>query len=75
MQDLNRMQRLIERARLPLHPPRELSPERFLELMAVDKKVLDGNLRLVLLKAIGSSLVTASFEQDKLMETLSSYGR
>lgn len=74
-QDLIRIRRLIERAKLPLHPPHELSPERFLELMAVDKKVLDGNLRLVLLKAIGSSVVTASFDHDKLMETLSSYGR
>jgi 3-dehydroquinate synthase len=41
----------------------------------VDKKVLDGNLRLVLLKAIGSSLVTETFDQDKLMQTLTKYGR
>jgi 3-dehydroquinate synthase len=72
--DLVRIQRLIQRAKLPLHPPLELSPERFLELMAVDKKVLDGSLRLVLLKAIGSSLVTDSFGQEPLMETLSRYG-
>jgi 3-dehydroquinate synthase len=43
--------------------------------MAVDKKVLDGNLRLVLLKGIGSSLVTDSFAQDMLMQTLSQYRR
>jgi 3-dehydroquinate synthase len=73
--DLVRIQRLIERAELPLYPPDVLSPDRFLELMAVDKKVLDGSLRLVLLKAIGTSLVTESFGQEKLMETLSLYGR
>ena len=73
--DLTRTQQLIERARLPVHPPAELSPERFLELMAVDKKVLDGNLRLVLLKAIGAAVVTASFDQDKLLETLTRFGR
>jgi 3-dehydroquinate synthase len=73
--DLTRIQRLIKRADLPSHPPHEVSPQRFLELMAVDKKVLDGSLRLVLLKAIGTSVVTDSFDQDKLMATLSRYGR
>jgi 3-dehydroquinate synthase len=73
--DFHRIQRLIKRANLPSYPPQELSPQRFLELMSVDKKVLDGNLRLVLLKAIGSSLVTETFDQDKLMQTLTKYGR
>ncbi len=43
--------------------------------MAVDKKVLDGSLRLVLLEGIGSSLVTDTFDQEILLETLSLYGR
>ncbi|MCM8856804.1 MAG: 3-dehydroquinate synthase [Candidatus Thiodiazotropha sp.] len=65
---------LVERAKLPTKPPKELSRDRFLELMAVDKKVLDGRLRLVLLKEIGHSLVTDDFEMQKLNETLSYYG-
>jgi 3-dehydroquinate synthase len=73
--DFQRVYNLIECAKLPAFPPNELSPERFLQLMAVDKKVLDGNLRLVLLKGIGSSLVTDSFAQDMLMQTLSQYRR
>jgi 3-dehydroquinate synthase len=39
--------------------------------MAVDKKVQDGRLRLVLLKGIGRALVTADFYPEKLGETLS----
>jgi 3-dehydroquinate synthase len=35
--------------------------EQFLALMAVDKKVLDGQLRLVLLKTIGEAVVTSEF--------------
>ncbi|MCU7921952.1 MAG: 3-dehydroquinate synthase [Candidatus Thiodiazotropha sp. (ex Dulcina madagascariensis)] len=70
-----RIRALIERARLPTAPPAELSSDRFLELMAVDKKVLDGRLRLVLLKEIGQSLVTEAFEHGKLKETLTRYGR
>ena len=38
--------------------------------MAVDKKVQDGRLRLVLLKGIGTSLVTGDFDRAKLDETL-----
>ncbi|MCU7929831.1 MAG: 3-dehydroquinate synthase [Candidatus Thiodiazotropha sp. (ex Codakia rugifera)] len=65
---------LVERAKLPTKPPKALSQDRFLELMAVDKKVLDGRLRLILLKEIGNSLVTDDFEMQKLNETLSYYG-
>jgi len=45
---LERTRRLIADAGLPTVPPPDLSAERFLALMAVDKKVLDGHLRLVL---------------------------
>ena len=65
---------LIERAKLPVTPPKSLSVERFLELMAVDKKVVDGRLRLVLLKNIGHSLVTDTFDMKKLEQTLTEYG-
>jgi len=73
--DSTRARQLIERAGLPVYPPVELSPERFLELMAVDKKVLDGSLRLVLLQAIGAAVVTDGFDRELLLETLSQYGR
>lgn len=73
-QSCDRIYRLIEQARLPIVPPKALTSERFIELMAVDKKVVDGRLRLVLLKEIGSSLVTDEFEMHNLTETLSQYG-
>ena len=40
------------------------------DLMAVDKKVLDGGLRLVLLKAIGEAVVTGEFDDARLDATL-----
>jgi 3-dehydroquinate synthase len=43
--------------------------------MSVDKKVLDGKLRLVLLNAIGSACVTDEFDMEKLHETLENYGQ
>jgi 3-dehydroquinate synthase len=73
--DYARACRLIERAKLPIFPPAEMNPDQFLGLMAVDKKVLDKKLRLVLLKAIGRSVVTEDFDLARLNETLENYGR
>ncbi|MDD3517662.1 MAG: 3-dehydroquinate synthase [Chromatiales bacterium] len=70
-EDLQRTERLIERAGLPVDPPPDLSPGRFLELMAVDKKVAAGRLRLVLLKGIGTAVVTGDFDPAALHATLS----
>ncbi len=69
-QDLDRVRNILLSAGLPVMPPTEMTPERFLELMAVDKKVIDGNLRLVLLQKLGSALVTSDFPAERLTETL-----
>ena len=62
--------RLLVRAGLPVVPPAEMRPEDFLELMAVDKKVLDGRLRLVLLKGLGEAVITDDFPREVLDATL-----
>jgi 3-dehydroquinate synthase len=38
--------------------------------MAVDKKVLDGQLRLVLLRGIGAAVVSADFDHEILQRSL-----
>ncbi|MHB8743895.1 MAG: 3-dehydroquinate synthase [Sulfuricaulis sp.] len=70
--EVARIEKLIRRAHLPVRPPGNLMPARFLELMAVDKKVLDGRLRLVLLKRLGEAVVTADFPRAELEATLAS---
>jgi 3-dehydroquinate synthase len=65
-----RAERLLARAGLELRPPAELTAERFRELMAIDKKVMDGRLRLVLLRGIGSAVVTGDFPDAALNATL-----
>ncbi len=74
-QDVTRIKRLVGRAGLPLDSPGVLTPERFLELMAVDKKVIAGRLRLVLLKAIGQAVLTDGFEPAALRDTLVQWPR
>jgi 3-dehydroquinate synthase len=68
--DERRVRDLVRRAGLPVHPPGGLTPERFLDLMAVDKKVLEGRLRLVLLEGVGRAVVTDAFDHRVLRESL-----
>lgn len=56
-QDLHRIENLLSRAGLPTRAPAGLDSQRFIELMAVDKKAIDGQLRLVLMRAIGDSYI------------------
>ncbi len=69
---VRRTGQLLKQANLPITPPPEMDESRFMELMAIDKKVVDGSLRLVLLKGIGNATVTADFESGLLGETLRS---
>ena len=65
-----RIRSLLQKAHLPVDPPAEISAERFLELMSVDKKVLNGELRLVLLRGIGKAEVTADYAAAALQQTV-----
>lgn len=70
--ETTRIEKLMKRARLPVRAPGSLSSARFLELMAVDKKVLDGRLRLVLLKHLGEAVITDEYPRTGLEATLAS---
>ena len=56
-EDARRPRALVSAAGLPVAGPAELSPERYLELMSVDKKAEGGRIRFVLLEAIGRAVV------------------
>ena len=63
-EDKGRIIALIDKAKLPISPPGSMSAAQFIDLMAVDKKVEDGKLRLVLLKALGDAVTTADFDKN-----------
>lgn len=69
--ELERIKQLLMRANLPTRAPAEMTPADFLKLMGVDKKVLDGRLRLVLLESMGVATVTNDIDPQKLSETFS----
>lgn len=69
-----RIRALIEKARLPVAPPPGMTVEQFKSFMAVDKKVQDGKLRLILLKGpLGGCVITGEFEVQALEDTLSAF--
>jgi 3-dehydroquinate synthase len=68
--DADRARTLLQAAGLPVTPPDVMTAGEFLRHMAVDKKVLDGQLRLVLMKGIGEALVSADFPAQALSDWL-----
>ncbi|MBD3639633.1 MAG: 3-dehydroquinate synthase [Marinobacter sp.] len=72
-EDYRRITDLILRAGLPERPPEKMTPQDFMRLMAVDKKNVDGALRLVLLREVGDAFVTADTDSGNLAETLGAF--
>jgi 3-dehydroquinate synthase len=54
--EVERIRALLQRAGLPVLAP-DLGVSRYLDLMAHDKKVADGQLRLILLRGIGRGVI------------------
>jgi 3-dehydroquinate synthase len=68
--EVSRIADLFLAAGLPVQSPQEMSAEKFLSLMSVDKKVQDGVIRLVLLKGIGEAIISDDYDVEKLQGTL-----
>jgi 3-dehydroquinate synthase len=71
-EELVRVHTLIERAGLPTRSA-GVAPGTVLEHMGLDKKVLAGRKRLVLLRRIGNAFLTADYADDALERTLQAY--
>ncbi|KAK9908689.1 hypothetical protein WJX75_001464 [Coccomyxa subellipsoidea] len=70
----SRATELLKRAKLPTEPPKGMTKEDFKGFMAVDKKVLDGALRLILLRGpLGSCAFTSDYDPAALEATLDSF--
>jgi 3-dehydroquinate synthase len=70
-QDVERTKNLFTRSGLPIQGPR-LGAEKYLQLMGLDKKVADGKIRFVLLKAMGQAVITDEVPMALLSQTLES---
>ena len=71
--DVENLVDLLAKVNLPVAPPAGLSLEDFMRLMAVDKKVVNGQLRLVLLESIGNAIISDTFSPQNLRDCLAHY--
>jgi 3-dehydroquinate synthase len=67
-----RVRNLLRRAGLPTEAPK-IGAARAFDLMRMDKKVLAGAVRLVLLEKLGRAIVTADYPRSALDATLAEY--
>jgi len=70
--DLARIRHLLERAGLPVATP-PIGAGRALQLMGMDKKVLAGRIRLVLMRRVGEGVVVGDYPAAALEATLSAH--
>jgi 3-dehydroquinate synthase len=68
----DRIRAILKRTGLPIETPR-VGAAKALELMQMDKKVLAGTVRLVLLEKLGRAVVTGDYDRAVLGATLQEY--
>jgi len=69
LEDLERTKKIISRAQLPIVCPK-IPLDDFLAYMAHDKKVLNGQLRLVLLQQLGKAVITRDFDVELMQQAI-----
>ena len=68
-QDVERTKKIIQRANLPVACP-NIPLDEFLAYMSHDKKVLNGQLRLVLMKQLGQAIITKDFDVELMKQVI-----
>lgn len=68
--DLVRIENLLAKAGLPTKIPADISPQKLLASMQLDKKVLDNKLRWILLEKLGSAKIFNNIASDAITDKL-----
>jgi shikimate kinase / 3-dehydroquinate synthase len=68
-QDVLRIRNLFDRAGLPVVAP-HMGVEQYMDLMGLDKKVVGGKMRFVLLRPIGQALISSDATPEQLKQTI-----
>ncbi|MFH0266195.1 3-dehydroquinate synthase [Vibrio rumoiensis] len=69
-EQVERIKNILVEAKLPIHTPETMNYEHFIKHMMRDKKVLAGQLRLILPTGIGSSEVLANTDESIIKQAI-----
>ena len=72
-EDTSRIQNILTKSNLPTTIKESMDSESLIKAMSLDKKSIDGNIRLVLLKSIGESLITGSYSKENFNTVISNF--
>lgn len=67
--DVQRVKDILQQANLPIICP-AIALDEFLDYMSHDKKVLNGQLRLILLKQLGQAFITKTFDVELMKQSI-----
>ena len=72
-EDAIRVESILSKANLPIAINKSIGSETLIEAMSLDKKSIDGKIRLVLLKAIGDSYLTDSYSKENFNKVVNNF--
>jgi len=70
---VSRVAGLLSLASLPCKINPKISESQLLKAMSLDKKAIDGNIRLVLLKSLGEAYLSQTYSGDKLNQVIKEF--
>ena len=72
-EDAIRVESILSKANLPISIKKSIGSETLIEAMSLDKKSIDGKIRLVLLKALGDSYLTDSYSKENFNKVINNF--
>ncbi|MFT4607265.1 MAG: 3-dehydroquinate synthase [Gammaproteobacteria bacterium] len=61
---------LLQKARLPIKSPSDMSIDQYMNAMSIDKKAVNGTIKFILIKNLGEAIVTSDYDPALLKQTL-----
>ncbi|RUA06535.1 MAG: 3-dehydroquinate synthase [Gammaproteobacteria bacterium] len=72
-EDINQVKDLLQKANLPTSINSKIDYQNFIDAMRVDKKTINGEVRLVLMKKIGQAFISNAYQPQNLEQIIKDF--
>jgi 3-dehydroquinate synthase len=72
-QEVVQIKDLLEKSNLPVSVNGKIKALEFLSAMSIDKKVIDGNIRLILMKKLGKAYISDDYQPQQLKQIVGDF--